>query len=89
MAFDDPHFRLRIPSELRDRLRSAAAESRRSINAEIIARLEATFPDPDREARRRYEMLQIQREDAARALENFRSRLELLEKEIEELKPKP
>ena len=47
MAADDPHFRLRIPVELRDLLRDAAAKNSRSINAEILHRLAMSFPDPD------------------------------------------
>lgn len=34
---------LRVPSDLRERLESACAESGRSLNAEIVARLEASF----------------------------------------------
>lgn len=40
MARDDPHFRLRIPDQLKKQIESAAAEHSRSINAEIIRRLE-------------------------------------------------
>ncbi|RYE60940.1 MAG: Arc family DNA-binding protein [Hyphomicrobiales bacterium] len=43
MSADDPHFRLRVPAELRDRIRDAAEANKRSMNAEIVARLEQTF----------------------------------------------
>lgn len=43
MSRDDPQFKLRMPVELRDRVDAAAKCSRRSINAEITARLESTF----------------------------------------------
>lgn len=43
MAADDPHFRLRVPEELRDRIRDAAEANKRSMNSEIVARLEDTF----------------------------------------------
>lgn len=43
MAREDPHFRLRIPEELKARIEAASLEARRSINAEIVARLEASF----------------------------------------------
>jgi len=43
MARDDPHFRLRIPEELHARLTEQAKENHRSINAEIVARLEESF----------------------------------------------
>lgn len=38
---EDPHFRLRLPAELKQRIEDAAQVNGRSINAEIIARLEA------------------------------------------------
>lgn len=50
MAADDPHFRLRLPADLRDRLRDTAEQNRRSINAEIVARLEASFSIGEAEA---------------------------------------
>ncbi|MEN6631788.1 MAG: Arc family DNA-binding protein [Candidatus Polarisedimenticolia bacterium] len=49
MAREDPHFRLRIPEDLKRRIEDAALENRRSITAEITARLEASFaaaPEP-------------------------------------------
>lgn len=39
-------FGLRIPIELKDRIKRAAAESNRSINAEIIYALELAYPAP-------------------------------------------
>ena len=36
-------FPLRLPDGMRDRLKHAAAANKRSMNAEIIARLESTF----------------------------------------------
>ena len=43
MSREDPHFRLRIPSSLRDRIAEGARVNKRSINAEIVARLEWSF----------------------------------------------
>ena len=40
MSRDDPHFRLRIPEDMRDRLKDEAERNNRSMNAEIIARLQ-------------------------------------------------
>lgn len=54
-------FMLRLPDGMRERLKQLAAENKRSLNAEIIARLEDTLAfelggpntqDADREARR-------------------------------------
>lgn len=43
MAREDLHFRLRIPEDLKKRLRRASVLNARSITAEIIARLDASF----------------------------------------------
>lgn len=43
MAREDLHFRLRIPEALKNQIEQAAALKRRSMTAEIIARLEASF----------------------------------------------
>lgn len=39
-------FNVRFPSGMRDRIRMAAEENGRSMNAEIIATLEAAYPEP-------------------------------------------
>jgi predicted DNA-binding protein len=47
MARDDPHFRLRLPADLKTRIEDTAKESGRSVNAEIVQRLDASFqPQP-------------------------------------------
>lgn len=46
MARDDPHFRLRLPPDLKARVEDAARAAGRSINAEIVQRLEASFAAP-------------------------------------------
>lgn len=43
MARDDPHFRLRIPAALKAKIELSAEANNRSINAEIVQRLEHTF----------------------------------------------
>ncbi|WP_378948028.1 Arc family DNA-binding protein [Mesorhizobium sp. ANAO-SY3R2] len=43
MSREDLHFRLRIPEDLKQRIAVAASENHRSMTAEIIARLEASF----------------------------------------------
>lgn len=41
-------FVLRLPDGMRDRIKSAAAKSGRSMNAEIVSALEGYFPEPKR-----------------------------------------
>ncbi|MBJ9925928.1 MULTISPECIES: Arc family DNA-binding protein [Burkholderia] len=43
MARDDPQINLRIPLELKERLDAASTQKRRSLTAEVVARLEASF----------------------------------------------
>lgn len=43
MSRTDSQFKLRMPAELRAHVEQAAKQSRRSLNAEIVLRLEATF----------------------------------------------
>ncbi|MGO1079707.1 Arc family DNA-binding protein [Inquilinus sp. CA228] len=46
MARDDPHFRLRIPAAMKRQVEEAAVQNKRSMNAEIIARIESSFTSP-------------------------------------------
>jgi hypothetical protein len=43
MSRTDTQFKLRMPAALRAQVEQAAKEARRSLNAEIILRLEASF----------------------------------------------
>lgn len=43
MSREDPQFKLRMPSQLRAQAEQAARASGRSLNAELVARLESTF----------------------------------------------
>lgn len=42
----DPQYKLRMPADLRDKLKKAAKENHRSMNAEMVARLQESF-QPD------------------------------------------
>lgn len=43
MSRDAPQFKLRMPLDLKDRVEASAKKNRRSLNAEITARLEESF----------------------------------------------
>ena len=43
MSRTDPQFKLRVPPELRLQIEQAAHAARRSMNAELVIRLEASF----------------------------------------------
>lgn len=46
---EPPSFHVRMPASLQKRLKVAAAQSERSMNAEIVARLEQSFDLTDAE----------------------------------------
>ena len=39
----DPQYKLRLPADLKEKIKQASEENRRSMNAEIVARLEESF----------------------------------------------
>ncbi len=43
MARDDPQMNFRIPAALKDELAKAAATNRRTLTAEMVSRLQASF----------------------------------------------
>lgn len=43
MSREDPQFKLRMPAELRAQAEQAAKAAGRSLNAELVARMEASF----------------------------------------------
>ena len=43
MSREDSQFKLRMPAHLREQVELASQESKRSLNAEIVARLEESF----------------------------------------------
>lgn len=49
MPSEDVQTNLRLPAELKERLADAANQNKRSLSAEVAARLEATFGQPARE----------------------------------------
>lgn len=46
MARTDPHLRLRLPADLKERITAEAKRNKRSINAEILDLLEDRYPEP-------------------------------------------
>ena len=43
MARNDPQVNLRLPADLKDQIEAAAIENRRTITAEVVARLQDSF----------------------------------------------
>ncbi|NBJ13341.1 Arc family DNA-binding protein [Microvirga arsenatis] len=44
MARGDPHMRVRIPQDLRERLRASAQTNFRTMNAELVFQLDRSLP---------------------------------------------
>lgn len=45
MSREDPQIKLRLPSELKAQIAASAEEHGRSMNADIVARLQESFAD--------------------------------------------
>ena len=44
MSREDPQLKLRLAPDLKDRVQESARANNRTMNSEIVARLESTFP---------------------------------------------
>lgn len=52
----DPQFKIRLPQSLKDEIEAHAKENGRSLNAEILTRLNNSFSESDRQALALFEM---------------------------------
>lgn len=70
---EDPRHNLRLPADLKKKLAHSAVDNGRSMNAEILARLEASFdPEPIREIENLLRMMAgLREEDRAEAFALF------------------
>jgi hypothetical protein len=81
MARDDLHFRLRIPEDLKERIGAEALANHRSMTAEIIARLEASFAQSSAEAvEMRADTIRLERQQ-----EELRRKIEAVEAALTKL----
>ena len=46
MSREDPQLKIRLPLELKEKITQSAADHGRSINSEVVARLEQSFDEP-------------------------------------------
>lgn len=91
MKQTDPQYKLRLPQELKDLIEEAAKRSGRSMNAEVVARLQTTFaapqlgrmaasPDPAMECEEPLGIYDIRM--SAEAVERIEKRLERIEQAV-------
>ena len=86
MSREDPPLRIRLPETLKAKIQELAAESHRSMNAEIVARLERSLEQEAQEAGHRpFAWVRKARQDNMSKLE---ARIEALEAVVAELKSK-
>ena len=46
MSREDPQLKIRLPLELKEKITQSATDHGRSINSEVVARLEQSFDEP-------------------------------------------
>ena len=82
MNGDDPRHNLRLTKSLKTRLQHAAIDNGRSVNAEILARLETSFaPDPAAQLAEAIRPLAfLNDQDRATALEHLSKAVALMSK---------
>lgn len=73
MSRDAPQFKLRMDAELKDLVEKAAQENHRSINAEIVARLQESFRQADTPTTPALLMLRKLHEESAARLAELRA----------------
>lgn len=73
MKQTDPQFKLRIPAELKSALEAAATTNKRSITAEVVARLEESFRQTDTPTTPALLMLRKLHEESAARLAELRA----------------
>lgn len=69
MSRDDPQMKIRLPAELKAHIEESAATNKRTMNAEIVARLAVSFAPATANP-----------PNDSNALENLRVRMEAIEK---------
>lgn len=91
---EDAQMKIRLPKALKERIEAAAIAENRSLNGEIVSRLEASFPDlPSIETaspRRGMTFMKMVRRDQIAEMADDIARIKLtLEKMGVELEPLP
>lgn len=76
-------FIVRLPDGMRDKISKAADENKRTMNAEIVARLEESFEGQDNTGSPKSSWMKIVKESALASLDK---RVERLEDEVTALK---
>jgi tRNA 2-selenouridine synthase SelU len=84
MKQTDPQYKLRIPQDLKDRIEQAAKLSGRSMNAEIVKRLQGSY-QTDAQGQASAASLQCAEPSATYSLSKGIQALERMEKRLERI----
>lgn len=85
MSRTDPPLRIRLPQNLKEQVQALAAENHRSMNAEIVARLERTVQEDGEAPKKGLKYLEAAK---ANVRPDYNKRLEDLENEVAAIKGK-
>ena len=92
MSREDPQLKIRLPLELKEKITESAAEYGRSINSEVVARLEQSFEKDDAAEFDKEFVLQVIQnqqatiQDLTDQIKHFKMSFDILTKELQEKK---
>ena len=84
MSREDPQLKLRLTSELKEWVVRSARDNKRSVNAEIVKRLEASFAKKHGLAVESLEAQQVSLHNLMELLEEFRGSLASMNQSLNE-----
>ena len=92
MSREDPQLKIRLPLELKEKITESAAEYGRSINSEVVTRLEESFEKDDAAEFDKGFVLQVIQnqqatiQDLTDQIKHFKMSFDILTKELQEKK---
>ncbi|MDV2454063.1 Arc family DNA-binding protein [Acinetobacter towneri] len=92
MSREDPQLKIRLPLELKEKITESAAEYGRSINSEVVTRLEESFEKDDAAEFDKEFVLQVIQnqqatiQDLTDQIKHFKMSFDILTKELQEKK---
>ena len=92
MSREDPQLKIRLPLELKEKITESAAEYGRSINSEVVTRLEESFEKDDTAEFDKGFVIQVIQnqqatiQDLTDQIKHFKMSFDILTKELQEKK---
>ncbi|MEK5750814.1 Arc family DNA-binding protein [Acinetobacter variabilis] len=83
MSREDPQLKIRLPLELKEKITQSAADHGRSINSEVVARLEQSFePEVKVSETLEFELMKRSYLDQAQQVKELKEMVEKLIKQL-------